>query len=114
MFTQLPDLTSYLETYAALEIHTMIRFGRWDKLLEVERPKNESLMLYRAASVSFGRALALAVKGDVVEARKEAAHFDALRSDPEAGYRILHNNTVKDLLEVDSVMMHGEIAYRDG
>jgi tetratricopeptide (TPR) repeat protein len=114
MFTEYPELTAYLESYAAMDIHIMIRFGRWKELLEIEPPKNKALMLYRAASLKFARALAYAVLGNVVEARKEADRFDSLRGDPDAKMRILHNNTVADLLAVDSAMARGEIAYREG
>ena len=114
MFAEFPDLASYLETYSALEIHIMIRFGRWKELLEVKPPKDKRLMLYRAASIYFAHGLAHAVLGDVVQAKKEADRFDSLRKDPNAEFRILHNNNVKDLLAVDAVMMRGEIAYREG
>jgi len=56
MFTEYPELTAYLESYAAMDIHIMIRFGRWKELLEIEPPKNKALMLYRAASLKFARA----------------------------------------------------------
>jgi tetratricopeptide (TPR) repeat protein len=114
MFNEFPDLTAYLESYSALDVHAMIRFGRWQEILEIESPKNSSLMLYRAASIKFARALAYAVMGDIAEARKEVDRFDSLRGNPDAKMRILHNNTVADLLAVDSVMARGEIAYREG
>jgi tetratricopeptide (TPR) repeat protein len=114
MFEEFPDLAAYLESYSALEIHTMIRFGRWKELLEVEPPKDKKLMLYRAASIKFARSLSLAALGDTAEARKEADRFDSIRNDPEAHERILHNNTVASLLAVDAAMLRGEILYREG
>ena len=45
---------------------------------------------------------------------QDVYHLDSIRKNPETEMRILHNNTVKDLLKVDSIMMHGEIAYREG
>ena len=114
MFREYPGLTSYLESYAALDIHVMVRFGRWDEILELRAPKDKRLMLYRTASLAYARGLAYAAKGDTIEARREADRLDGYRQDPEACHRILHNNTVAELLEVDSTMMRGEIAYRDG
>jgi tetratricopeptide (TPR) repeat protein len=114
MFNEFPDLVSYLESYSALEVHAMIRFGLWKELLEIESPKNSNLMLFRAASIKFARALAYAVLGNVAEARKEADHFDRLRGNPDAKMRILHNNSLADLFAVDSVMARGEISYREG
>jgi tetratricopeptide (TPR) repeat protein len=114
MFQEYPDLTAYLEAYSALEIHTMIRFGRWNELLQLESPKDKKLMLFRAATIRFGRALSFAALGDTAEARKEADRFDSLRRDPDAEFRILHNNSVAALLAVDAAMLRGEILYREG
>ncbi|KAG7349791.1 tetratricopeptide repeat protein [Nitzschia inconspicua] len=114
MFEENPDLTAYLEAYSALDVHVLIRFGRWQKILELASPKNQSLMLFRAASIRFGRALAYANMGNIQEAKREVHKFDSLRGDPDAAFRILHNNSVERLLAVDSVMAHGEIAYREG
>ena len=114
-FAEFPMLASYLESYSALDIHTMVRFGRWKELLEVPLPKNKHLMLYRTACVHYARGLALAIHEDKNnEAMKEVERFDTYRYDPEAKERILHNNSVADLLAVDSVVMRGEIAYRQG
>jgi len=114
MFEGHPDLTAYLESYSALDIHVMIRFGRWEKLLELESPKNKRLMLFRAASIKYGQALAYASFGKTDEAKREANNLDSLQGDPDAEYRILHNNSVKNLLLVESCMVRGEIAYREG
>lgn len=114
MFEEFPDLTAYLESYSALEVHTMIRFGRWKELLEIEPPKDKKLMLYRAASIKFARSLALAALGDIAEAKKEADRFDSIRKDPDALERILHNNSVASLFAVDAAMLRGEILYREG
>ena len=114
MFNEYPDLTAYLESYSALEVHAMIRFGRWKELLEIEPPKNKKLMLYRAASIRYARGLAYAALGNPDEARKEADRFDDIRQDSNAEQRILHNNSVADLLKVDAAMLKGEILYREG
>jgi tetratricopeptide (TPR) repeat protein len=115
MFREHPTLVAYLEAYSALEIHVMVRFGRWKELLEAEQPADKNLMLYRAASIKYGRALAYAMTGDLANAIKEADRFDTLRRNhPDVTYRILHNNSVADLLTVDAVMLRGEIAYRQG
>lgn len=114
MFMEYPDLVAYLESYSALEIHVMIRFGRWKELLEIELPNDSQLMLYRTASIRFARSLALAALGDTSEARREADRFDTIRRDPRAEERILHNNSVANLLAVDAAMLKGEIMYRDG
>mmetsp|Transcript_5397 Transcript_5397/g.11551 ORF Transcript_5397/g.11551 Transcript_5397/m.11551 type:complete len:716 (+) Transcript_5397:202-2349(+) len=114
LFIQNPDLTAYLESYAALDIHIMVRFGRWEEILNMPFPKYPLLMLFRSAALHFARGLALANLGHVQEATKEANLFDDLRLHSSAGMRILHNNTVANLLAVDAPMLRGEIAYFSG
>lgn len=115
LFRECPSIVAYLEAYSALEVHVMVRFGRWKELLELELPKDKTLMLYRTASIRYGRALAFAMQGQLLLAQKEADRFDSLRkSHADADIRILHNNTVAELLELDATMMRGEIAYREG
>uniref|UniRef100_A0A7S3KVN2 Uncharacterized protein n=1 Tax=Amphora coffeiformis TaxID=265554 RepID=A0A7S3KVN2_9STRA len=114
MFREYPDLASYLESYAALDIHAMVRFGRWKEILELAAPKDKRLMLFRAASLAYARGLAFAATGNIDAARREADRLDGYRQDEEATQRILHNNTVAQLLAVDSTMMRGEIAYHEG
>jgi tetratricopeptide (TPR) repeat protein len=114
MFTENPDLVDYLESYSALELHVMVRFGRWQDILQVTPPKDSKLMLFRAATLKYARALAYAMTNQILEAKREADRFDALRQHDDAKYRILHNNSVYDLLAVDAPMLRGEMAYRQG
>ena len=114
MFAENPDLTSYLESYSALDIHVMVRFGEWDQILELTLPQDKQLMLYRTASLYYARGLAYATKGMIKDAKLEAERLDGMRGIEEAHFRILHNNSVAELLALDSVMMKGEIAYHDG
>ena len=113
MFVEYENLAAYLESYSALDVHVMVRFGRWEELLRLEPPKNKRLMLYRSASIYYARGLAYAALGNVAEAKKEMDRLNSLRQDPEAALRILHNNSVADLLAVDAVMLRGEILYRE-
>lgn len=115
MFREYPNLVAYLEAYSALDIHIMVRFGRWKEILELELPSDKHLMLFRTSSLRYARALAYAMNSDFSEALKEADRFDSLRLDhPDVNFRILHNNSVADLLAVDATMVRGEIAYRQG
>jgi len=113
-FKRNPAMTMYLESHVAMDIHILVRFGRWRDILLLKFPKDSELMLYRSASLYFARALAYANLGGIDQAKEEAKCYEKLRANPEAKNRILHNNTVSDLLNVDSAMMKGEIAYFAG
>ncbi|KAL9181401.1 hypothetical protein ACHAXT_010206 [Thalassiosira profunda] len=114
LFVENPDLTAYLESYAALDIHVLVRFGRWKEILQLPFPKYPLLMLFRSASLHYARGLALANTGEIEMATTEANLLDDLRLNPSAEMRILHNNKVSDLLAVDAPMLRGEIAYFSG
>ena len=92
----------------------MVRFGRWDEILRLPLPRHPLLMLFRTASLRFARSLALANLMRVEEAEQEAEEFSKLRVNPSSKLRILHNNNVHRLLEVDDPMLRGEIAYHTG
>lgn len=119
LFVENPDLAAYLESYTALDIHIMVRFGRWKEILQVTFPQYPLLMLFRTASLHYARGLAFAslsrgVQGEIQMAITEANLLDDLRLNPSAEMRILHNNKVSDLLAVDAPMLRGEIAYFSG
>ena len=114
LFIHNPDLAIYLESYAALDIHIMIRFGRWKEILQVPFPRYPLLMLFRSASLHYARGLALANTGEIHLAITEADLYDELRLNTSAENRILHNNKVSALLAVDAPMLRGEIAYFSG
>lgn len=115
LFRNYPSLVTYLESYSAMDIHVLVRFGRWNELLTLDLPVDESLMLYRTALILYGRALAWAMSGNLDEAKKEADRFEELqRNHPEASERVLYNNSVASLLIVDGTMIRGEISYREG
>lgn len=114
LFVENPDLTAYLESYAALDIHVMVRFGRWKEIMLIPFPRYPLLMLFRSASLHYARGVALANTGEIQQAITEANLLDDLRLNPSAEMRILHNNKVSDLLAVDAPMLRGEIAYFSG
>jgi tetratricopeptide (TPR) repeat protein len=114
MFMENQNLTAYLESYSASDIHVMVRFGRWKEILELEAPRNKYLMLFRSSTLFFARGLAHANLGDITLAKKEADQFDSIRQHPLIEQHILHNNSVSALLAVDAPMLRGDIAYREG
>ena len=61
-YTCHPDMATYLESYSALDIHVLLRFGRWDDLLALTLPIDDKIMLYRGAMLRAARAVALANK----------------------------------------------------
>lgn len=106
-----PPMADYFESYMAMEPHILIRFGRWEEAIELAPPADPDLYRTLAATTHYARALALAALGRIAEAEAEEQVFLAAKARvPET--RLLHNNTVVDLLEIATEMLRGEIEYR--
>lgn len=106
-----PPMADYFEAYMAMKPHVLVRFGRWQECIDAPLPEDRELWKTLTANTLYARALGHAALGQVAEA--EAAEQEFLQAAalvPEA--RLLHNNTVRDLLEVAKAMLRGEIEYR--
>lgn len=108
-----PPMADYFESFMAMEPHILIRFGRWEDLIAMHPPADPDLYRTLTATTHYARALAFAALGRVAEAETEEQVFRAAKARvPET--RLLHNNTVVDLLEIATEMLRGEIEYRKG
>jgi tetratricopeptide (TPR) repeat protein len=108
-----PPMADYFESYLAMEPHILVRFGRWREAIAMPLPDDPDLYRTLTASVHYARGVAHAALGDVAAAEAEEKLFLAARDRvPET--RLLHNNTVRDLLEIAHEMLRGEIEYRKG
>ncbi|OFJ53651.1 tetratricopeptide repeat protein [Mycolicibacterium grossiae] len=108
-----PPMADWLEAFAPLRVHVLVRFGRWDELLAEALPEDRELYCTTTATIHYGRGVARAATGDVDGARAEQAAFaEAYARIPDTRY--LFNNTSRDILAVAAAMLDGEIAYREG
>jgi hypothetical protein len=108
-----PPMADWLEAFAPLKIHVLIRFGRWEQLIAEPLPADTALYCTTAATIHYGRGVAHAALGRLDEAKAEREAFEAAYATvPESRY--LFNNTSRDILDVARAMLDGEIAYRQG
>lgn len=108
-----PPMADWLEAFAPLRVHVLIRFGRWDELVAHPLPADPDLYATTVTTIHYGRGVAHAAKGQLPQARAERDAFAAAYAGiPESRY--LFNNTSRDILAVAEAMLDGEIAYRDG
>ena len=108
-----PPMADWLEAFAPLRIHVLVRFGRWDDLIVEPLPDDADLYCTTVATIHYGRGVAHAVRGDVARARAERKAFAAAYARiPDSRY--LFNNTSRDILAVGAAMLDGELAYREG
>jgi tetratricopeptide (TPR) repeat protein len=106
-------MADWLEAFAPLRVHVLVRFGRWDDLIAHPLPADTELYCTTAATIHYARGVAHAAKGQLPQALAERDAFTAAYSRiPESRY--LFNNTSRDILAVAAAMLEGEIAYREG
>ncbi len=108
-----PPMADFFESYLAMEPHVLVRFGKWETLIEMAPPEDQSLYATLTANTHYARAVAFAALGRISEAETEEEVF--LRAKERVPpTRLLHNNTVVGLLEIATEMLRGEILYRKG
>ena len=108
-----PPMADFFESYLGFEPHVWVRFGRWRECTELPLPEDRELYCTLTAFTWYARALGHAALGEIEEADAAEAEFQAARARvPET--RLVHNNTVVDLLAVADAMLTGEILYRKG
>jgi tetratricopeptide (TPR) repeat protein len=108
-----PPMADWLEGFLAVKVHVLIRFGRWEDILALELPWDQTLYCVTTAMIHYAKGVAYAALGQVDEADKERAIFHkALDRVPTS--RALFNNTSRDILAIADAMLDGEIEYRRG
>lgn len=108
-----PPMADWLEGFIAMRVHVLIRFGRWQDILDLPFPEDSGLYCVTVAMQHYARGVALASLSRTGEAEAERELFRAAKGRvPES--RTLFNNTCIDILEVASSMLDGELEYRRG
>ncbi len=108
-----PPMADYFESYVSFEPHVLVRFGKWQDAIALPLPEDQKLYATLTAHVHYARGVGHAALGEVDAAlREEEKYLAAMERVPAA--RVVHNNTVIDLLAVGAEMLRGEILYRQG
>ena len=108
-----PNMADWLESFVPIEQHVLVRFGKWEEILDQALPEDRELYCVTTATMRYARAVALATLGRTDEAVMEAEEFErAYARVPETRYQF--NNPSRDILAIAQEMMWGEIAYRQG
>ena len=104
-------MASLYEGYYGLKYHALIRFGKWQEIIDLNIPHDPDLYLVTTAICRYAKALAHAALGDVPSAIKEQKLFkDSVKKVPDD--RVMFNNKCVDLLKIADEMLNGEIEYR--
>ncbi|MGN9794927.1 tetratricopeptide repeat protein [Streptomyces sp. OZ13] len=110
---QSPPMADWLESFLAMRVHVLIRFGLWSDILGLPLPADPELYCATTAMLHYARGVAFSATGRVPEAESEREQFrEAVSRVPDS--RTLFNNTCVDILAIASEMLDGELEYRKG
>lgn len=107
----LRELAGLIEGIMPTNLHVMIRFGKWEQILE--QPDYPEWRLMSRATWSYARAIANSALGNTEQARQEMAEFERRVGEVPDEWYVL-NNKVHDVLPVARAMMQGELLFREG
>lgn len=91
--------------------HTLIRFGKWDAILE--EPAYKDYRLVSNAVRFYARSIACSALGRTEQAREEMEAFNRAMQAVPADYNIF-NNPVSTVLPIAQAMIEGELLWREG
>ncbi|MFT6024627.1 MAG: tetratricopeptide (TPR) repeat protein [Ascidiaceihabitans sp.] len=108
-----PQLAITMEGYYSMKMHVLVRFGRWQDIVDVPMPDDPVLYCVSTAMHHYAKGVAHAALKNFDAAEEERSRFYA------AVERIPHNrkffnNTARATLAVGEMMLNGELEYHKG
>jgi tetratricopeptide (TPR) repeat protein len=108
-----PKFSMSLEGYYSMTVHVMVRFGRWQEIIDAPLPDDPKLYLVSTAMYHYAKGVAHASLRRFHDADQERLLFhDSLRRIPSQ--RKVFNNSAHSILAVGEKMLDGELEYHKG
>jgi len=107
----LRELAPFIEGIMPTTMHVLIRFGKWEQVLE--EPEYPEWRLVSRATRRYARSVALSALGRTDEARAEMALFYQAAAEIP-GEWFVFNNRVSNVMPIARAMIEGELLYREG
>jgi hypothetical protein len=92
-----PPAADWLEGFLAMRVHVLIRFGRWQDIIDLALPSDPDLYCVTTAMQHYAKGVAYSATSRVDEAERERELFHAAVA-RVATTRTLFNNTCIDIL----------------
>jgi tetratricopeptide (TPR) repeat protein len=108
-----PKFSTSLEGYYSMSVHVMVRFGRWQDIIDAPLPDDPELYPVSIAMHHYAKGVAHASLKQFEDADRERAlfHESLTRIPPQ---RKVFNNTALSILAVGEKMLDGELEYHRG
>ena len=120
MVGDLPIGSMYLEAFMSLPWHVLIRFGKWETIINRSVKEDKDLYAGAIATAHYARGVAFAVLGKTEDAEAERKKFHDALQNKALKNRHLFNNVMHDperhsgILDVAEAVLNGEIEYFKG
>jgi tetratricopeptide (TPR) repeat protein len=112
---QSPPMADWLENFASVRVHVLVRFGRWQDLIALDMPNDKHLYCVTNAMLHYGKGVAYAATGDIANAEKHrSALIEAVNIIPSSRICGDFPNRSNVVLQVGVAMLDGELEYRKG
>ncbi len=108
-----PQMAITMEGYYSMKMHVLVRFGRWQDIIDTPLPDDPTLYCVSTAMHHYAKGVAHASLKHIENAKNELALFyQALARIPAE--RTFFNNAARDTLAIGEKMLEGELAYHMG
>src|SRR5262249_1979962 len=108
-----PKFSMSLEGYHSMRTHVLVRFGRWQDIIDEPLPDDPDLYPVTTAMHHYAKAVAHATLRNFGAAESARALFHESVDRIPPGRRVF-NNSAHSILSVGEKMLHGELAYHKG
>jgi tetratricopeptide (TPR) repeat protein len=108
-----PRFSMSLEGYYSMSVHVLVRFGRWQEIIDAPLPDDPDLYPVSTAMYHYAKGVACASLRLFDDADRERQLFhDSLKRIPSQ--RKVFNNSARSILSVGEKMLDGELEYHKG
>ncbi len=108
-----PQMTITMEGYYSMKMHVLVRFGRWQQIIDEPLPKCPVLYCVSTAMHHYAKGIAFAALKNIAAAEEQRNLFMASVGRIPAE-RTFFNNSAHQTLGVGEKMLEGELEYHKG
>lgn len=108
-----PQLAITMEGYYSMKMHVLVRFGRWQEIVDAPVPDDPVLYCVSTAMHRYANCVAFSALKNINAAEDQRNRFyAAVGRVPEE--RKFFNNSARSILAVGEKMLEGELEYHKG
>ena len=108
-----PQLARTMEGYYSMKMHVLVRFGRWQDIVDAPMPICDQLYCVSSAMHHYAKGVAYAALKDFNNAEVQRVLFNKARAAIPSDRKFFNNSAVT-ILGVGEMMLEGELAYHKG